>query len=50
MPPYHHNCRTIWVPINETRAAAMDDKDLIDSRPVTDGKVWEPQKGFGRSQ
>ncbi len=49
MPPYHHNCRTIWVPINETRAAAMDDKDLIDSRPVTDGKVWEPQKGFGRS-
>jgi len=55
-PPYHHNCRTIWVPIVESEAAQMGREDLITDRPVVatrvDGQTvqapWQPQDGFGR--
>jgi len=54
-PPYHHQCRTIWVPILESEAAQMGREDLITDKPVVSRRVdgetvqapWQPQDGFG---
>lgn len=47
-PPYHHNCRTIWVPIVESQANEMGASDLIRTPPTVNNETWQPQAGFGR--